>query len=114
MKRLELQVKDAQHQAAVQKIFDKQKLDIKNSCILAQRTLLEKHEQAGGYSRQGAQLWAAMTEQNYDRAARIANSDGPYITPAKDKPPRDHEVSGTVIHLSLHQQADHTSPIQMQ
>ena len=40
VKRLELQVKDAEHQDAVQKIFDKQKLDVKDSCILAQRTLL--------------------------------------------------------------------------
>ena len=86
---------------------------MKDNCILAQRALLEKHEQAGGHSRQGAQLWAAFTEQNWDRAAKIANSVGPYITPDKEKPPQEHEVSGTVMH---HQITPHlmnrTSPVQ--
>ena len=38
---------------------------------------------------------------NYGRAARIANSAGPYITPDKEKPPRDSAVDGQVISLDL-------------
>ena len=101
VKELELKVKDVQHEAATQKLFDKQKLDVKDSRILMQRALLEKHEQAGGYSRQGAQLWAAFHEQNYDRATKIANSAGPYNTPEKEKPPREHELEGNVVQLEL-------------
>ena len=98
---LELKVKEVQQVAAKQKIFDKQRLDSKDSCIKAQRVLLEKHEEAGGYTRQGAQFWAALTEQNYDRASKIAHGSGPYTTPVKEKAPKDSKACGQVMALEL-------------
>ena len=46
-------------------------------------------------------MWASIASQQYDRAAKIANTAGPYITPDKDKPVKDSDVAGQVISLEL-------------
>ena len=38
---------------------------------------------------------------NWDRAAKIANSEGPFETPKKEKPQKESNVVGQVISLQL-------------
>ena len=55
----------------------------KDQTIKGQRLHLERLQERLGDDRQTAQFAAALHEQNYDRAARIAHAEGPYLSPEK-------------------------------
>ena len=46
-------------------------------------------------------MWSAIHSRQYDRAAKIANSEGPYITPEKEKQMEDANVTSSVFNLEL-------------
>lgn len=50
-----------------------------------------------GDNRQTAQFAAALHEQNYDRAARIAHGDGPYLSPDKAQVAPTEKTSQEVL-----------------
>jgi hypothetical protein len=61
---------------------------MKDETIKGQRVNLERLQQHLGDDLKTAQFGAALFEQNYDRASKIAHSEGPYLSPDKD----DHSV----------------------
>ena len=66
-----------------QKQISDQIIKTKEETIKGQRVNLERLQQQLGDDFKTAQFGAALFEQNYDRASRIAHSEGPYLSPDK-------------------------------
>ena len=79
----EMNEQEARHQVDQHRLIADQRLMVKQELIKGQRAVLERTYQQRGDDRQTAQLFAALDEQNYDRASRIANATGPYTSPEK-------------------------------
>ena len=74
----------ATHDLQHQKQISDQIIKVKEETIKGQRVNLERLQQQLGDDFKTAQFGAALFEQNYDRASRIAHSEGPYLSPDKD------------------------------
>ena len=46
-------------------------------------------------------MWGGGLSRQYERAAKVANSEGPYSTPEKEKQLDDSNVIASVFHLEL-------------
>ena len=79
----EQETMEAQHQLQHQKQISDQIIKAKQETIKGQRVHLERLQQQLGDDFKTAQFGAALHEQNYDRAAKIAHSEGPYLSPDK-------------------------------
>ena len=74
----------ATHDLQHQKQISDQIIKVKEETIKGQRVNLERLQQQLGDDFKTAQFGAALFEQNYDRASKIAHSEGPYLSPDKD------------------------------
>ena len=84
-----LRIKDIRHEAAELRLLDRQRIDVLNDIIKAQRTFLEQHYETQGCDRRISQFRSSVISQQYDRASKVLSSEGPYATPEKEKPPRE-------------------------
>ena len=76
---------EAQHQCQHQKQISEQIIKMRDETIKGQRINLERLQELQGDDRKTAQFTAALHEQNYDRAAKIAHGEGPYLSPDKQE-----------------------------